>query len=563
MAEDRYPDAHFAGLVQAASAAADQEIQWSNHADSGARQSYDDYGDHSHLSDAHNSVQNGQYNEAYLSESAGPSTRKRKRDTETGAAQYEAEISPPAGSYQSRTARPPIGAPSAAALFRQPLPNTKKYTRPPIGKLYSSLELSPENFLHLQSAAKTYMLDENYPERRDTIGQKGRGDIDLVKLKLWNFTKEFLDDLGNGQKYFGEHVPANESQSTRTMVWPQDAEQIIKVCVPVLRKMVTNERQRQYALESRKAGPDAAERQHEEDEIEQAPATKTSVPNRKLSKKDITQLEILDLLSDCCVPETYEAADWYEERARDPRFRQILLSSTLSERNCRILVANLDGHYRNFHHRVVSQCKDDCETKMFDRLLEWERLYDPEITPDIHERRRQMADVIRQLADLLKEHLTPQEIPANAEKRRTKPTRQSAAKSALESRIEATEGVLSLQVNVVSVATPGSGSSTNSPKRLVAPFSVNAAAVPNLDALSSKIQEHYGLGLQQLCLLERSGSAGPGVVGSEERKMTIRVWLPDGLVPIRDDGEWMVALLSAEMIEWMDKEVKILVDFTM
>jgi hypothetical protein len=34
--------------------------------------------------------------------------------------------------------------------------------------MFSSLEISPENFLHLQAAAKNYMLDDEHPERRDS-----------------------------------------------------------------------------------------------------------------------------------------------------------------------------------------------------------------------------------------------------------------------------------------------------------------------------------------------------------------------------------------------------------
>ena len=38
----------------------------------------------------------------------------------------------------------------------------------------------------------------------------------------------------------------------------------------------------------------------------------------------------------------------------------------------------------------------------------------------------------------------------------------------------------------------------------------------------------------------------------------VNVWLSDGLVEVKDDGEWMVALLAAEKVEWMDGEVRVL-----
>ena len=120
-----------------------------------------------------------------------------------------------------------------------------------MSKLYTSLELSPENFLHLQATAKSYMLDPGHPERRDCVGQRGKGDSELVKMRLWNCVARFLDDEGHGQCYFGEEVPG-DGGAKRTMSWPRDRSKIIGAVIPLLRRMVTNERQRQYAVESRK-----------------------------------------------------------------------------------------------------------------------------------------------------------------------------------------------------------------------------------------------------------------------------------------------------------------------
>lgn len=592
MSDDRYPsDTQFAGLVEAATAAADQEIHWSNNADPAnlePRLPYEGYGDHVPMNDAQNAAQTGQYSDTYPSESVGPSTRKRKRAVEKIAAQYDEEAPSITSPYQTQTAtnQSTIAPPSAAALFRQPLASTKKYTRPPIRKLYSSLELSPENFLHLQSAAKGYMLDEDHPERRDTIGQRGRGDTDLVKLKLWNFVKEFLDDLGNGRKFFGEHVPGAEGQPARTMFWPQDAEQIIKACVPVLRRMVTNERQRQYALEARKGGADAQELRHGENSTRpHSQSAQSTTGTNKTTRKDNMELEILDLLNDSCIPGNDEAAYWFDEHGRHPIFSNVQSLSSLNERDYRILVANIDGHYRILHQFDSSQCKEDCEAQTIERLLGWDRLYSAEVTHDVHERKAQMFLLIRQLCDLIRAHSHTQDLHANTEdeshgdreardptlqppmankaetfKRKTRSGKQPEPRFASKPVTKARNGVLDLHINLVSTAAPSTPSSLNSTKRLAPPFSINAVAVPNLNVLSTKIEEHYGMNLRNLLLLDPSSSAGQVSTGSEAIKMNIRVWLPDGLVRIRDDGEWMVALLSAEMIEWMDNEAKILVD---
>ncbi|KAH0559702.1 hypothetical protein GP486_003787 [Trichoglossum hirsutum] len=111
------------------------------------------------------------------------------------------------------------GVHSAAALFRRPSASSKKYTRPPMSKLFSSLELSPENFLRLQAAAKGFMLDKNYPERQNCVGSRGKGDTDMVKLRLYNCVKEFLEKEGNGEKFFGKNV-IPEGNRKRRFVWP-------------------------------------------------------------------------------------------------------------------------------------------------------------------------------------------------------------------------------------------------------------------------------------------------------------------------------------------------------
>ena len=120
-----------------------------------------------------------------------------------------------------------------------------------MSKLYTSLELDPEKFLQLQAAAKTYMLDPHHPDRRGCVGQRGKGDSEVVKMKLWNTVARFLDEEGHGYSHFGSQV-LGEQGLKRSMVWPLDKSRIIGTVMPLLRRMVTNERQRQYAVETRK-----------------------------------------------------------------------------------------------------------------------------------------------------------------------------------------------------------------------------------------------------------------------------------------------------------------------
>lgn len=160
------------------------------------------------------------------------------------------------------------GVHSAAALFRRTSTNSaRKYTRPPMSKLFMSLNISPENFIALQSQAKIYMLSSGHHERQSCVGNRGKGDTDMVKLRLFNCVRDFLAD-GVGEQFFGQHVvkPGEKENSEAAaalgerngggekLVWPQDGNKIISLVTPLMRRMVTNERQRLYAIDTRKGG---------------------------------------------------------------------------------------------------------------------------------------------------------------------------------------------------------------------------------------------------------------------------------------------------------------------
>lgn len=152
----------------------------------------------------------------------------------------------------------PILSNSAAVLFREPSEKSKKYSRPPLGKVFASLELAPEPFLRLQNAAKSYMLDPNHPERKDVVGHKKNSsdNNDQAKLRLYQAVEGFLYEDDNGENYFGHTAALDMTDApVRTFFWPEDRGRIIKTLMPLLRKMVTNERQRLYAAETRRHDP--------------------------------------------------------------------------------------------------------------------------------------------------------------------------------------------------------------------------------------------------------------------------------------------------------------------
>lgn len=284
------------------------------------------------------------------------------------------------------------GVHSAAALFRQPSSN-KKYTRPPMSKLFASLELSPENFLHLQAAAKAYMLDDNHPERRDCVGQRGKGDTEMVKLKLWNCVRHFLEVEGHGERFFGENV-LNEGMGPRQYIWPRDQHKIISLVIPLLRRMVTNERQRQYAIETRKGGgSDERRRRKTDDNLQnlhaipeqspnsqhpqmqhqfsspaQTPAPPQPQPPMQSTGEDM-HLGLTDL-----VMEGYPT-DWgvvcrsYDMYNYDSQLDNLWSVSGLQQPDWRGLVAAVDSHYQIVHNGDHN-CSGPCEEYNVNRIVQ-------------------------------------------------------------------------------------------------------------------------------------------------------------------------------------------------
>jgi hypothetical protein len=197
--------------------------------------------------------------------STDPALQSRDNGTVMHSPTSKNSLSPPRDLLLDARA---TGVHSAAALFRRTSTNTtRKYTRPPMSKLFMSLNISPENFIALQSLAKAYMLSPAHPDRQSCVGNRGKGDTDMVKLRLFNCVRDFLAE-GVGEQFFGENVAkpgekenieaavalGEKEGGCEKLVWPRDGNKIISLVTPLMRRMVTNERQRLYAIDTRKGG---------------------------------------------------------------------------------------------------------------------------------------------------------------------------------------------------------------------------------------------------------------------------------------------------------------------
>jgi hypothetical protein len=240
-----------------------------------------------------------------------------------------------------------------------------------MSKLFTSLELSPENFLHLQAAAKAYMLDDDHPERRDCVGQRGKGDTEMVKLRLWNCVRDFLEAEQNGERYFGEHV-VSEGMGPRTLIWPRDQHKIISLVIPLLRRMVTNERQRQYAIETRKGGGEERKSIKTDESFSNldhpAPEALKPLlplplppPQQEQQLEGDVELGLLDLLLEGYPTDWDTVARSYDAYNQDYQLDNLWTISGLPQQDWRGLVAAVDSHYQIHHNGVSHDCVGPCE----------------------------------------------------------------------------------------------------------------------------------------------------------------------------------------------------------
>lgn len=83
------------------------------------------------------------------------------------------------------------------------------------------MELNPEQYFEIQTAAKAFMLDGNHPERYDIIGGRENRSAKLVTTKLFESVRVFLEEYGWGEKMWGNDAPPLEDLTPRTLRWPE------------------------------------------------------------------------------------------------------------------------------------------------------------------------------------------------------------------------------------------------------------------------------------------------------------------------------------------------------
>lgn len=478
---------------------------------------------------------NGSTSASQLVESPNDSPRKRRR-TAHSKETISSGSAPDRSSRYGHEAMPDDlrrvpGVHQTTALFRSPTELSKKYARPPMSKIFTSLEISTENFLRLQAAAKTYMLDDEHPERRESVGQKGKGEDTLVKLKLLKCVEEFLDDLGWGEEVFGEDA-VNKGVEERTYFWPQDRDRIIQQVMPLLRRMVTNERQRLYANETRKAQKGTDTDQGTETPPNQGSPDPDNAPDISTNTTSFQQPpsfpftpdSLVPLFNDSPLPPLGEASAFYThyDAVSSNNLSALHTETALTDNEWFNIIAAIDGHFRLFHKDGKS-CPPACEEAHLNYLLS---TYSPlqskagssEGTPAGPEAVRVAWDIIRDTNQGEGSSISPPACPIST---------------------------VTLQVYIYTKNRSG---------LLISPrLSLQASDYFTLKSLKQKIQ--------------RSLVESDHHLEIDTEALDITVWLHTGLYVLTDEEteeeeetSWTTAVEHAAIIGWMEGVLKVIVE---
>lgn len=93
------------------------------------------------------------------------------------------------------------------------------------------------------------MLDTGYPERQACVGNRTSGPTNDTKINLYKTVQKFLESK-IGARFFDASLDGGGDLKER-WVYPRDETALISLLTPLMRRMVTNERQRQYARRTR------------------------------------------------------------------------------------------------------------------------------------------------------------------------------------------------------------------------------------------------------------------------------------------------------------------------
>lgn len=96
-------------------------------------------------------------------------------------------------------------------------------------------------------------------------------------------------------------------------------------------------------------------------------------------------------------------------------------------------------------------------------------------------------------------------------------------------------------------------------KRILPRFDVPAEQCPDLETAKRLIGRRFTGQLPETPQVQQDFD-GNWSSNCSASSWKFKVWLPEGLVPVQNDGEWTIAQLSAGTVDWMDGELRVVVD---
>lgn len=94
-------------------------------------------------------------------------------------------------------------------------------------------------------------------------------------------------------------------------------------------------------------------------------------------------------------------------------------------------------------------------------------------------------------------------------------------------------------------------------KRVLPRFDLPAGQCPHIDTVKQAILRRYPGQIPGLPVFQGVNEARESAVIDGWK---VKVWLPDGLVPVQNQKDWTIAVLSADAVDWMDGELRVLVE---
>lgn len=268
----------------------------------------------------------------------------------------------------------------------------KKSSRPSVEEMERSLELSKDNWLAFKEETRNYMLDPAHPERRNCVGHRGSGNGEKVRRDLELCAEDLLGPKGCGDRFFSEHA-VNEGMPPRTNIWPRDRQKIVDAVVHVLRRALTNARQCQYAIETRKGGAEARRRRktadtfqdlnsprfspeqqlqmqqnHRADSLGMPPPPPIPPPQTPMDSTQIMDLGLTDLFLDGYNMDWSDISRNYDMYNHDFELDNLWSVSGLQQPDWRGLVAAVDSHFRVIHNGDY-HCTTACENENINRII--------------------------------------------------------------------------------------------------------------------------------------------------------------------------------------------------